>query len=367
MKVAILGAGLSGLACAKYLEDHNITPVIFEKRHRVGERFPNMEAVMRLMYRPIKDPLLYINKKYQLNLLPAGITHTLEINGPNSQTIFSGDNLGYTSIRGHDDRSWECQLEKQIKSEIHFNATVRWQDLEQDFDRIVIATGDPTISQELGVWKTDMEAFLKGCIVKGTFDVGVAKIWLNTQLSKKCMVYFAPFDTNQASYCTVAMPSALEELDTLWSRTVSELNIHPIPQTEFKFEEYKLGRASTRQIGKLLLTGAAGGFVEPFMGFGQISSILSGIHAAESIITGANYNALTSWFNKHYADSLTLRRYANTMNNDDFDKLVSSLKIYPLNQLMSGTNIPVLGMAAKAVRLRNLIKYVAPKKQQPRH
>lgn len=361
MKVAILGAGLSGLACAKYLEDHNITPVIFEKRHRVGERFPNMEAIMQLMYRPLKDPLLYINKKYRLNLVPAGVTHTLEINSSNFQTILTGDNLGYTSIRGHDDRSWECQLANQIKSQIHFNSTVTWQDLEQDFDHIVIATGDPTISRELGVWKTDMEAFLKGCIVKGTFDVGVAKIWLNTQLSKHCMVYFAPFDTNEASYCTVAMPSALEELDTLWTRAVNELNIHPIPQTEFKFEEYKLGRALTRQVGKLLLTGAAGGFVEPFMGFGQIPSLLSGVHAAESIITGASYNDLTSWFNKHYTDNLTLRKYANTMDNDDFDKLVALVKTSPINHWMAKTNIPILGIAAKAVRLRNIMKHVFPK------
>ena len=66
-------------------------------------------------------------------------------------------------------------------------------ELEKDFDWIIIATGDPTISRELGVWSTDTEAFLKGCIVKGKFDLGVSKIWLNTNLSKHCMVYFAPF------------------------------------------------------------------------------------------------------------------------------------------------------------------------------
>ncbi|HRS22041.1 MAG TPA: NAD(P)-binding protein, partial [Clostridia bacterium] len=64
MKVAIMGAGLSGLSCAKYLEDHNIEPVIFEKRERVGERFPNMEAIIQMVHRPLKDPLIYINKKY---------------------------------------------------------------------------------------------------------------------------------------------------------------------------------------------------------------------------------------------------------------------------------------------------------------
>ncbi len=350
MKIAILGAGLSGLACAKYLEDNNIKPDIFEKRHRVGERFTNMEAVIQMMYRPMKDPLVYINKKYGLNLLPAGITHTLEIFSPNHKAALTGENIGYTTIRGHDERSWECQLARQIKTKIHFNSTVTWQELNKDFDRIIIATGDPTISRELGVWKTDTEAFLKGCLVKGKFDLGVARIWLNTRLSKHCMVYFAPFSTEEGSYCTVAIPSSPGELDILWSRTIEELNFKPIPKTEFKFEEFKMGKVTAKQIGKIMLTGAAAGFVEPFMGFGQIPSILSGLYAAESIVTGKDYNKLTAWFDKQYAYCLALRKYVDSLENEGFDKLVSSLNFPMVSSLISNTNLPVLRLAAKAVR-----------------
>ncbi|MHB1393946.1 MAG: NAD(P)/FAD-dependent oxidoreductase [Clostridia bacterium] len=362
MKVAILGAGLSGLSCAKYLEDNNIEPFIFEKRERVGERFPNMEAVMQLVHRPIKDPVIYLNKKYNMNLMPAGLVHTLEIYSPNHKAVFTGYNLGYTTIRGHDDRSWERQLARQVRAKIHFNSTVTWQELEKDFDRIVIATGDPTISRELKVWRTDTEAFLKGCIVKGKFDMGVSKIWLKTKMSKNCMVYFAPFDEKEASYCTVAIPSSQEELDVLWSRTIEELKFEPVPQTEFKFEEYKMGRVSTRQIGKKLLAGAAGGFVLPFLGFGQIPSILSGIQAAESIITGKDYNKLTSWFDKRYENSLILRNYVNNMDNEGFDRLVSFLNLPMVSNLLANTNLPVIGMSAKAVSSRNFIK--RPKAQR---
>lgn len=356
MKVAILGAGLSGLACAKYLESQGINPEIYERRHRVGERFPNMEAIMQLMYRPIEDPLVDLSKKYDISLVPAGLVHTLEIFSPNQKAVLTGYNLGYTSIRGNDERSLERQLARQVKSKIHFKSTVTWQELEKDYDFIVVATGDSTISRELGVWKTDTEAFLKGCIVKGSFNLGVSKIWLNQKLSKQCMVYCSPFDTNEASFCVVAIPSSPEEIDDLWSRTVKELNLTPVPGTEFKFEEYKLGQTSTLKIGKILLTGAAGGFVEPFMGFGQIPSMLSGIHAATSIITGKSYDELAKPHKKHYLDCLAIRNYVNSMDNEGFDKLVSFLNTPMVSKIIAHHKIPIISLVANIVRSRNFLR-----------
>ncbi|MCX7921518.1 MAG: NAD(P)-binding protein [Clostridia bacterium] len=356
MKVAIMGAGLSGLACAKYLEDHGVSPVIFERRHRVGERFPNMEAVMQIMHRPMQDPFVYMSKKYGIHLLPGGIMHTIEIYSPNKKTELTGFNIGYTTIRGNDERSLERQLAKQVQSEINFNSTVTWQELEKDFDKVIIATGDPTISMELGVWNTDTEAFLMGCIVKGKFDLGVSKMWVDQRLSKQCMVYFSPFDVYEASYCTVAIPSSPEELEALWFNTVEELNINPVPGTEFKFEEYKLGRVSTKEIGKIILTGAAAGFVEPFMGFGQIPSILSGVYAAISILTGKSYSEMTAWFDKQYLDCLTIRKYINKLDNKGFDRVVSLVDMPGVRNILANTNIHFVSLAAAAVRARNAIK-----------
>ena len=65
MKVAIMGAGISGLSCAIILERNGIEPTIFEKRGRVGDRFINSEAMFDILNRPIKDCLSYneINKQ----------------------------------------------------------------------------------------------------------------------------------------------------------------------------------------------------------------------------------------------------------------------------------------------------------------
>jgi hypothetical protein len=44
VKIAIMGAGLSGLACALMLERNGIRPEIFESKGEVGDRFINGEA-----------------------------------------------------------------------------------------------------------------------------------------------------------------------------------------------------------------------------------------------------------------------------------------------------------------------------------
>jgi flavin-dependent dehydrogenase len=48
MNIAIMGAGLSGLACAITLEKHGITPEIYESRSRVGDRFVNWEVLLSI-------------------------------------------------------------------------------------------------------------------------------------------------------------------------------------------------------------------------------------------------------------------------------------------------------------------------------
>lgn len=61
MDVAIMGAGLSGLACAITLEKNGITPTIFESRSQVGDRFINAEAFLPVFERPIRDNYAYLS------------------------------------------------------------------------------------------------------------------------------------------------------------------------------------------------------------------------------------------------------------------------------------------------------------------
>ena len=45
MKVAIIGAGLSGLSCAHQFENTVIEPVIFERNNFIGDQYGHISAL----------------------------------------------------------------------------------------------------------------------------------------------------------------------------------------------------------------------------------------------------------------------------------------------------------------------------------
>jgi len=118
-----MGAGLSGLCCAITLERHGITPIIFEKRNRVGDRLVNAEAMFSILNRPCKDWVPYIAEEHHINLQPLNKVEKLFVHSKNNLGSINGK-IGYTNVRGRNENSYECQLEKQVKSKITFNSTM---------------------------------------------------------------------------------------------------------------------------------------------------------------------------------------------------------------------------------------------------
>ena len=61
-------------------------------------------------------------------------------------------------------------------------------------------------------------------------------------------------------------------------------------------------------------------------------------------------------------NSLLLRKYVNNLDNEGMDRLVSFLNLPMVSSLAANTGLPVIGIAAKAVLSRNLIKSRLPRK-----
>ncbi len=64
----------------------------------------------------------------------------------------------------------------------------------------------------------------------------------------------------------------------------------------------------------------------PFMGFGELGAILSGLLAGRSIALGLDFEEESTPLKRSYTDSLRLRRIMEDMDNQDFDRLVLSFQ-----------------------------------------
>ena len=101
MKVAIIGAGPAGLACAHELERYGIKPVIYERNSFIGDQYEHVGVILEIMHRPIRDPLEYFKKQFDLDIKPINTVNNLVHYSPNKVTAIKG-NFGYFIKRNRD-------------------------------------------------------------------------------------------------------------------------------------------------------------------------------------------------------------------------------------------------------------------------
>ena len=348
-KVAIMGAGLAGLACAHELKRHGIEPTVFELRHRVGERFPNVEALAGLIQRPQNDAFAYF-ERLGFSLRPTAPLNRLIVHGPTTRASFSG-NLGHITIRGHWPCSWETQIAAQVRPEILFERNEDWRNLAADYDYVVVATGDAIIPESLGLWRRTVNTHIKGVVLAGRFDPGQIEMWFNTDYTKTSYGYLGPFDDRRAC-AAVCLPDATpEELDRCLARFLAGAEIAGREILEFKTEGYPTGVCSPLQRDNLFFVGNNGGFVDPAFGFGQFDSLISGLMAGRAIARRQDYARLVAPQVARMRCFLRIRAYLNTLENDDFDRAIWLAGRAPVKATLFGLNLDYFGLLGRVLAL----------------
>ena len=94
MKVAIIGAGTSGLSCAFELERNGIFPTIFERNDFIGDYHPHVSGLINVITQPVADPIKYMDKKLGIKLKPLNLFRKVIHYSPNNQVNVTGP-LGY--------------------------------------------------------------------------------------------------------------------------------------------------------------------------------------------------------------------------------------------------------------------------------
>ncbi|NJD01479.1 MAG: hypothetical protein FIA99_02495 [Ruminiclostridium sp.] len=98
--------------------------------------------------------------------------------------------------------------------------------------------------------------------------------------------------------------------------------------------EHAIGYPSANQSGNIYFTGACGGMVDDFMGFGVLRSIESGILAARAIMNNQDYDRLLQPFKKEVKVLAEYRKMINVISNKDYDTDMFLLNLPVLKQLL---------------------------------
>lgn len=336
IKVAIIGAGIAGLACLHEFERFGIEPEIFEQRAIPGEMFPFVNTTLDIFHRFDVELFDTLKRKYGIDLKPFGKMKEVLVHGPTQKILIKGD-MGWYLERGQSPRSLVPCIHKQTKTQVLFNTKVNYKDIAQNYDYIVLATGNGQAAKELGLWHNTFRARIRCAVVLGKFSPVRTEMWLNTDYCDTGFTYMAPFDSNRASLVMIVPDTDFEDLNNRWQFFLDDTKI-PIEIVERFDMDYETGELSSLIKDNLYFIGNAGGFVESLMGVGIFASITSGVMCAKSIVKGIDYHKAMANFRREISRSHKIRQAVNLYSNHDFDMLIRLMKIKPIQNLIYRTN-----------------------------
>ena len=341
MDVAILGAGISGLSCAITLEKQGVSPVIFEKRSCVGDRFVNAEAMFSILNRPIKDCIVYLAEEHHIHLNPIDEVTKLVLHSKNKTSTIDGK-IGYTNVRGRREDSFECQLARQVKSEIQYHSTIDYDEVAKNFQSAVLATGDAQYALQLNNYRSDVTCSIKGATVEGAFSTNTPHVWFNYEIMPKGYAWLIPYSDKEANL-VIAYPDCpqarIYDINKMWA-LFFDIACRDLQQSlkitdRFQITNYMMGICEHPKIAGTYFVGNCFGALSPGLGFGQFASILTGIYAAQDICGIGQYSELVKPLFENYNHSIVLRRFLERMDDTDFDIVVKSGNLKLLDSLIS--------------------------------
>lgn len=343
MRVAIIGAGPCGLACALELERQGIYPDIFERSHRVGLAVPKVGVILQFFDRPQRDQLRYLSDIFfGLNIQPLAKLRKVVMRTHRRTALIRGD-LGYLVERGQSQEAVEVQLSKKLRSKIKFNIQADYRTLACEYDYVVVADGGHIAARDLKIWETATSSWVKSAIILGQFDPEAATIFYNTDYARHGYGYLAPFNRERALLMLIVPDINRTELSSYWNKFMDQEKFHPeIIET---YEMHHVSGLSLRQqVDNILLVGNGGGFTDAFIGLGLVAGMASGALAGRAIAEGLDYERMVRPFVGRVRRLLAFREAFNKLDNNGIDLLVRAITLPGIKQAVYNTNIDYISL-----------------------
>lgn len=351
MKVAIVGAGLSGLSCAIELERHKIKPVIFEKRAHVGEAFYYSMIWPRVVNRPIMDPLKYLKKEYGLSLVPHNHIKKMSMYSEKSKAVERGS-LGYIFKRGFPASALEQQLLNYVSSPITFNHYIEPLSIRNEFDYVVVAEANSITAKKLGIWTDTFNAQVRIATILGKFKPTYTYIWHDTRYAKNGFCYLIPSSDKEASLVQIVNGITSYELDYYWKEFLFIENMQYYISAAAD-TEHDGGLVEPRQVDNMIFVGNCAGFTDDLIGCGGLNAIESGMLAARAIALGKNYNILSAPIYEDIERLHEFRKAVNTLDNKKIDHLIKFLGFPLIKNAIYNNPFFRVSHASKSIGLYN--------------
>jgi digeranylgeranylglycerophospholipid reductase len=360
VKVAIIGAGLSGLSCALECERLGVTSDVFERSNSIGWLWPSMNSWPNLFTRRYdNDPIKYLKDNYNISIKAASEDKSYILKSPDAETRIDGK-LGFSTYRGKSTESVENQLLQALrKTAVHYNSLSDYKELSQKYDYVVVASGRDFEAKELGVWQEQGRVSIMGAISLGSFEENLSVIYFDTDYAGSGYARISPFSSSEAIVSLYVIGkdefnAQQLNINKYFERFLEKEKLDKLEHTYRIIKPpFSTGKVTKFKVGNILLTGRAAGLTDRFLGTGGIEAIISGILAARSIIEGGDYDSLVKPLQEHIENLSTFRNKIEHFSNDDFNRLISFLGTPGIKQMAYNTDINFGDMVGSIFKLFN--------------
>ncbi len=350
MNVAIIGAGVAGLACAKELNRFGIIPTIYEKRDKKDLPYMCSMAALNIYYNNM-DVLSILRRRYNIGINPLGAIRHIEIFSPHKKAAIGG-NLGYYFLRGASETSVINQLAQGIKAKVNYNMNVDVGKIKNRYDYVVIATGDASVSKQMNLWEDIANTWAIGSAVMGNMSDDTLSVRCESFDKGFGYICRIPIDKRKSSVF-LTIPN-MKDSDLEYYRRWLLFNKEKDCDILYNFEQkVNVGKLKVHSFDNILITGNSGGFLDPFLGFGFYNAAATGTLAARAIAGKLNYEKAITPFKEQQSDLLTLRKTFDGYKNNDIDKLVAVLGTYPVKRLIYGKHLNEVKLSSLLIRFFN--------------